>query len=90
MQNPLDRHPEVREWLLLLQWLVTGAQTVGSALFLFMYQNPADWPTWFLGSLAVAPVLWAYLGFTAQNNVTGTNVLGYPITNQEADRGESV
>lgn len=79
MNNPLDRHPQVREALLNVQWGVTGLQTVGSALFLFMYQSPADWPVWFLASLAVAPVLWGYLGFTAQANVTGTDIKGYPI-----------
>lgn len=77
--NPLDKHPQVREALLLLQWIVTGLQTVDSALFFFMYQSPDDWPTWFLGSLAVTPVLWAYLGFSAQKNVTGTDTQGYPL-----------
>jgi len=84
MNNPLDRHPKVREALLLVQWLVTGIQVVLGALFTFLYGATPDdlrleWPVWFLASLAVAPVLWAYLGFTAQNNVTGTDVNGLPI-----------
>lgn len=78
--NPLDKHPKIREVALATQWVVTGVQTVLSALFAFMYGNPADWPVWFLGSLAVAPVLWAYLGRTAQGNVTGTDAEGYPLT----------
>lgn len=88
MNNPLDRHPKIRQGLLDVQWGVTGLQAVGSALFLFMYQSPADWPVWFLASLAVAPALWGYLGFTARNNVTGTDSAGYPI--EGGHRGESV
>ena len=67
--NPLDDKPEVRKGLYLVQWLLTGVQTVLSAAFAFAYGEPANWPQWFLGSLAVLPVLWAYLGLTAQNNV---------------------
>lgn len=77
--NPLNNHPKIRQGALNAQWLVTGAQTVGGALFAFMYGSPADWPVWFLGSLAVAPVLWAYLGLTAQGNVTGIDPQGYKI-----------
>lgn len=87
MNNPLDRMPRVREVLLFIQWLVTGAQTILGALFGFMYGTELDrWPTWFLASLAVAPVAWSYLGFTAQRNVTGTDHAGLPInttTSQE-------
>lgn len=87
--NPLDKHPKVREILLLIQWLVTGAQAVCSALFLFIYgESPDQWPVWFMASLAVAPVLWAYLGFTAQHNVTGTDATGHQI--KESTDGEPV
>jgi hypothetical protein len=77
--NPLNRHPRVREAALATQWVVTGVQTVLSALFAFMYGSPAEWPVVFLGSLAVTPVLWAYLGLTAQGNVTGMDPQGYKL-----------
>lgn len=86
MNNPLDRHPRIRQGLLDLQWGLTGVQTVTAALFAFMYGTPADWPVWFLGSLAVAPVAWSYLGFTARNNVTGTDAAGMPLTTTEEPR----
>lgn len=84
MSNPLDRHPKIRQGLLDLQWGVTGLQTIGSVLFVFMYGDNLDaWPVWFLASLAVAPALWGYLGFTARNNVKGTDAEGMPLTTEE-------
>lgn len=85
--NPLNRHPKVREVALGAQWAVTGVQTVLSALFAFMYGTPADWPVVFLGSLAVAPVLWAYLGVTAQGNVTGNDPAGYKLPTTQGGGG---
>jgi hypothetical protein len=84
MYNPLNNHPKVREVLLGIQWIATGIQVVLGALFGFLYGvTPGDiaeqWPVWFLASLAVAPVLWSYLGFTAQQNVTGTDLKGLPV-----------
>jgi len=69
VSNPLDNYPRVRSILYVIQWVVTGVQTVLSAAFTFIYGTPDDWPLWFLGSLAVTPVLWSYLGVTAQTNV---------------------
>lgn len=69
VSNPLDNYPSIRSGLYLTQWIVTGIQTVLSAFFAFQLGSPDDWPRWFLASLAVAPVLWAYLGITAQTNV---------------------
>ena len=66
--NPLDRHPDVRAILYMIQWAVTGVQTVLSAYFAFDLGSVDGWPRWFLATLAVAPVLWAYLGVTAQAN----------------------
>ena len=84
MTNPLDRHPRIRQGLLDVQWAITGVQTVLSALFLFLYGENLDrWPMWFLASLAVPPVLWAYLGRTARGNVTGTDAAGMPLTTTE-------
>lgn len=67
--NPLDDYPVVRKALYFVQWLVTGVQTVLSAFFAFHFGAVDGWPQWFLASLAVTPVLWAYLGVTAQRNV---------------------
>lgn len=87
MNNPLDRHPRIRQGLLDVQWAITGLQTVLGALFFFMYGDNLDvWPVWFLASLVVAPALWGYLGFTARNNVTGTDAAGMPLTTTEEPR----
>jgi hypothetical protein len=81
--NPLNNHPRIREGLLLVQWVITGLQTVLVVLFGFLYgasaADLAQWPTWFLASLVVAPALWSYLGFTAQGNVTGIDPNGYKL-----------
>jgi hypothetical protein len=66
--NPLNNYPQVRAILYLIQWVVNGVIAVLSAAFGFVYGLPDDWPMWFLGVLAVAPVLWTYLGLTAQQN----------------------
>ena len=82
--NPLNKYPKIREIALAAQWLVTGAQTVLGALFFFLYNDDIDrWPVWFLASLAVGPAFWAYLGVTAQGNVTGTDENGNQITTTE-------
>lgn len=68
--NPLDTMPQVRKVLYIVQWIVTGIQAVVSAWLTVVSDKPMDrWPTWFVGSLAVAPILWAYLGITASTNV---------------------
>lgn len=67
--NPLNRYPKMREYLYLLQWTVTGIQTVASATLAFVLGEPENWPQWYLATLAVAPVLWTYLGVTAKTNV---------------------
>lgn len=87
--NPLNNHPRVRQGFLTAQWVTNGIHVVGGALFAFMYgPNPSEWPIWFLGSLAVTPGLWAYLGLTAQGNVTGIDPQGYkiPTTKQGAQQ----
>lgn len=67
--NPLDRYPAVRAALYMVQWIFNGITVVLSAVFTFTTGMPDDWPRWFLGILAVAPVIWTYLGLTAQANV---------------------
>ena len=66
--NPLDQYPSARSALYLVQWLVTGIQSIISAYLAAIGTPLEDWPQWFLASLSVAPVLWTYLGITAQNN----------------------
>lgn len=84
MNNPLDRHPRIRQVLLDVQWAITGVQTVLAVVFASVFgPNPDSWPLWFVVSLAAAPVLWAYLGRTARGNVTGTDAEGMPITTTE-------
>ena len=83
MYNPLNTRPKVREVLLTIQGGTNGVLVVLGALFAFLYgvtpEDIAQWPVWFLASLAVAPALWAYLGFTAQRNVTGNDWNGMPM-----------
>ena len=67
--NPLDKYPSVRAVLYMVQWVFNGITVVLSAVFTFTEGTPDDWPRWFLGVLAVAPVVWTYLGLTAQANV---------------------
>lgn len=68
--NPLDKYPRVRAYLYLIQWIVNGLIAVLTAVFTFQYglTEIDQWPQWFLGIIAVAPVLWTYLGLTAQQN----------------------
>lgn len=69
--NPLDSLPQVRKVLYVVQWIVTGVQAVLAAYFGALSDRPLDrWPEWFVVSLAVAPVLWTYLGITASTNVS--------------------
>lgn len=85
--NPLDRYPAVRQVLYLAQWLITGIQSVFSAYFAFAEGTPEDWPRWFLASLAVGPVFWAYFGRTAQTNVWNPPDPGTPHEAAEDERG---
>lgn len=66
--NPLDNMPQVRKVLYVIQWVVTGIQTVLSAWFAIGDRPMDRWPEWFVASLAIAPVLWTYLGVTASKN----------------------
>lgn len=80
MNNPLDKHPKVREALLLVQWIVTGVMgIVGVVLLALAGGNPEELPAWYLIAVVATQFAWTYLGFTAQNNVTGTDENGLPI-----------
>jgi len=68
--NPLDQHPEIRRYLYIVQWVVNGILTVAGAYFLIDGTAIEDLPKWYVIAVGVAPVLWTYLGITAQTNVT--------------------
>lgn len=78
MYNPLNDYPEVRRWLLLVQWLTTGATTVGGVALTGIY-GLDDIPGWYNVTVMTLAALWTYTGFTAQNNVTGNDETGRPI-----------
>jgi hypothetical protein len=67
--NPLDEYPQVRKFLYLIQWLVNGVLVVAGAIFLAQQRSLDSLPEWYVITTAVAPVLWTYLGITAQTNV---------------------
>lgn len=67
--NPLDQYPEVRKYLYMLQWVANGVLAVAGAVFLFNGTDMDDLPQWYVIACGVAPVLWTYLGITAQTNI---------------------
>lgn len=77
--NPLNKYPKIREYLYLLQWLVNGVLAVAAVVFLVQGRNLEDVPTWYAYAVAIGPVLWTYLGITAQTNVTPTLTDDYTI-----------
>lgn len=66
--NPLDQYPGVRRALYTLQWIVNGVLSIAGVVFLTQHTAPEDLPQWYVLALAIAPVLWTYLGLTAQKN----------------------
>jgi uncharacterized membrane protein YhdT len=68
--NPLDQYPEARKYLYMLQWIVNGVVTIAGAYFLIDGTAMEDLPRWYVLTVGIAPVLWTYLGITAQTNVT--------------------
>lgn len=67
--NPLDEYPAVRKALYKIQWTLNGIATVLGAYFVAAQIAPEDLPRWYVIGLAVLPVLWTYLGVTADRNV---------------------
>lgn len=66
--NPLDQYPQIRAALYLVQWVVNGVLTIAGVVFATT-GTPLDLlPEWYVLALAIAPVLWTYLGITAQKN----------------------
>ena len=69
--NPLNKYPRVREVCYFLQWVVNGVLALAGAYFAVIADGMtvAALPEWYAVTLACAPVLWTYLGLTAQANV---------------------
>lgn len=67
--NPLDQYPAARKALYTAQWIVNGVLVVAGTVFLATDTATEDLPQWYVLALAIAPVLWTYLGRTAQQNV---------------------
>ena len=72
-ENPLNQYPSVRKVLYVIQWVVSGLQTIAAAYFAASGTAIDDLPKWYVISLAVLPVLWTYLGRTAETNVNTTD-----------------
>jgi hypothetical protein len=66
--NPLEQYPGVRKYLYTFQWVVNGILTIAGAYFLIQGDGADELPSWYLVAAGVAPVLWTYLGITAQQN----------------------
>lgn len=68
--NPLNDYPAIRRVLYIVQWVYNGVLTVAGATFVALGRTDVTTlPTWYVLALAVGPVLWTYLGLTAQANV---------------------
>lgn len=81
--NFLNEYPKVRKWLYFVQWVINGVFAVLGAYFVAI-QTPVDeLPGWYVVPLAVAPVLWTYLGLQAGANVP--RVDSPPPPSQAAD-----
>lgn len=66
--NPLDRYPSVRSALYMVQWVANGILTIAGVVFVTLGRDLDKLPEWYVLALAIAPVLWTYLGMTAQAN----------------------
>lgn len=67
--NPLDKYPAIRSALYMVQWAVNGVLTIAGVVFVSRGVSIDRLPEWYVLALAIAPVLWTYLGLTAQRNV---------------------
>ena len=67
--NPLDSYPKARKALYAVQWVVNGVLTIAGVVFVAQGTALDALPQWYVLALAIAPVLWTYLGLTAQSNV---------------------
>ncbi len=67
--NPLNSYPQVRKALYTIQWIVGGVLTVAGAYFALSQTGIDDLPRWYVITAGLSPVLFTYLGITAQQNV---------------------
>ena len=67
--NPLEQYPGVRKALYTLQWIANGVLSIAGVVFTAQGTNLDALPKWYILALAIAPVLWTYLGLTASANV---------------------
>lgn len=67
--NPLDDLPGVRKVLYVVQWIVNGILVVAGAVFVVQGTDVSELPKWYVLTAAIGPVLWTYLGITAQQHV---------------------
>lgn len=67
--NPLNDMPQVRKVLYLIQWVYNGVLTVSVGVFAISQTPLEDAPMWYLYAAGLGPILWTYLGITAQTNV---------------------
>lgn len=66
----LSDYPQMRKALYLVQWIYNGALAVMGAVLVVQQTPLAEAPQWYLLMAGVGPVLWTYLGLTAQTNVS--------------------
>ena len=71
--NPLNDLPGVRKVLYLVQWVINGILVIAGVVFVTQGTSTEELPDWYVLALAVGPVLWTYLGLTAQQNVDETD-----------------
>lgn len=67
--NPLNDLPAVRKALYILQWVVNGILAVTGAVVVVKGWGIEQLPEWYVLALGIGPVLWTYLGITAQQHV---------------------
>lgn len=66
--NPLNDMPNVRKALYVVQWVLNGILVIAGVVFATTSTAVSDLPQWYVLALAIGPVLWTYLGLTAQQN----------------------
>lgn len=67
--NPLNDYPAIRKTLYKVQWILAGVSTLLGAYFTLSGYDVADLPSWYVIGIGLLPVLWTYLGITADKNV---------------------
>lgn len=72
--NPLNDLPAVRKVLYVVQWVVNGVLAVTGAVVVVKGWGIEQLPEWYVLALGVGPVLWTYLGITAQQNTPAPEV----------------